>query len=206
MNKICNNCRKRLTLDNFHKKPGGKFGYNSICKICRKNKRLEGPKRKKIPELVRCANCKELKTINKFYRKSSSVSGYQSYCKKCQRSKIKISKSKIENYSKIVLKKFGNLNKEVKINISYLDILNRFRIQDGKCQISKHELEHESDMKGRTDNIWNFSILPKENVKEINSSDDFILVINLIYSIQKIYKYPTTKILEIYRELFDNNE
>ena len=34
--KVCSNCKKELTIDNFHKDRKGKFGVKEKCKECRK--------------------------------------------------------------------------------------------------------------------------------------------------------------------------
>ena len=65
-------------------------------------------------------------------------------------------------------------------------------------------MTHYVDSKGRTDNIWNITIIPlkESGILEIK---DIRLVINLIYSVSKKYNYNTDKVLEIYRELLAIN-
>ena len=94
--------------------------------------------------------------------KKQSKDGLQSYCKNCHKKKISDSNSKIERFSKIILKKFKNENKNCIINISSKDIIDKFNEQKGKCFITNHNLTHICDLKQRTDNIWNYVLWPNK--------------------------------------------
>ena len=62
-------------------------------------------------------------------------------------------------------------------------------------------MTHIVDLKQRTDNIWNLSIMcNKNNLNEINK-DDIILVCNLIYSTKKLYKLNENEIQTIYKNI-----
>ena len=111
--------------------------------------------------------------------------------------------SNLQNYTKIILKKFKNRNKDKKININSNDIINQYRNQEGLCYITKHELTHEVDIKQRTDNIWNLSIIIKDdNSTEINNND-ILLVCNLIYTTKKKYHLDENQIKDVYNNIIN---
>lgn len=199
MYKTCSHCKNHKLLDDFHKLKMGQFGRHSECKDCRKIKR------KNITSVISntlCCNlCNKRQPTDKFYINNSSKSGHQSYCIDCQKTIIASSKSKINNFSKIILEKFKKKNKEIKITLSEADIINQFNKQKGLCHITNHNMTHEVDIKQRTDNIWNYSIyIERNNLKEITKSD-IHLVVNLIYTIKNLYKLDHNSILKIYKEI-----
>ena len=110
--KTCTSCNVSKGLNDFHKLQKGFLGRNSVCKLCRKNKRLL-KKNNFInqSELYLCTTCNKRKNYKYFYKNKSSSTGLQSYCKKCQTKKISESKSKLINFSKIILKKFKKKKK-----------------------------------------------------------------------------------------------
>ena len=59
--------------------------------------------------------------------------------------------SKLENYIKIILKKFKKKFKKKKITLTSQDIINKYNDQYGYCSITKHKMTHMVDKKGRTD-------------------------------------------------------
>ena len=204
MFKTCTKCNIHLSLDKFHLLKKGKYGRHPQCKSCRKNNKNEIINFKKITEIT-CSCCGITKSINYFYKNKSNINGYQIYCKTCNKIKIAQSMSKLDNYIKIVLKKFKSKNKDKKLNININDIKSLFREQEGNCAISNHEMTHNVDIKQRTDNIWNLSIMCKKNcLKEINKNDIY-LVCNLIYSTKKLYNLNENEIKNIYNNINNNN-
>ena len=109
MYKLCSKCNIHKSLNDFHKLKKGRFGKHSICKICRKTARINKIKLQKnqlvITKNILCNKCNIIKSPKLFYKNYSSKNGYQNYCKECQRELIAKSMSKIENYSKILIKK-----------------------------------------------------------------------------------------------------
>jgi len=198
MFKICTNCNKHLALNNFHKLKNGRFGRHSRCKLCRKI--VINTIQKKSPNKLLCHCCKKVKNIYQFYKNKRSSTGHQSYCTFCQKEKMVQSMSKINNYLKLVLKKFNNKNKDSQINIDVNDLLNIYRQQDGLCGITGHKLTHIVDKKQRTDNIWNISILKKNDNTCVNH-DDIMLVCNFVYSTKKIYNLNENELTAIYKNI-----
>ena len=199
MFKICTSCNKYLALDNYHKLKKGKFGRHPRCKTCRKlvKRKLTN---KTINEIC-CNNCGLLKNKNQFYKSRSNLTGYQIYCKPCQKEKITYSMSKLDNFIKIILKKFIKKHKNKTIELSVNDILELYNKQEGICQITKHRLENKVDSKQRTDDIWNISILVKDdNKKELNKNDVY-LVCNLISSTKHLYNLNEKELKAIYQKV-----
>ena len=83
------------------------------------------------------------------------------------------------------------------INITIDDIKNKFEEQEGKCFISNKNLTHVTDIKQRTDNVWNMSIYIDDNCNEINY-DNFKLVIHMIYTIKELYKLDFLEVKSMY--------
>ena len=199
MYKTCSHCKNHKLLDDFHKLKKGQFGKHSVCKDCRKIKRKNVTNI--ISDTLYCNLCNKILSIDNFYINNSSKSGHQSYCIDCQKNIIASSKSKIDNFSKIILEKFRKKNKDIIINLNVNDIINQFNKQKGLCYITKHKMTHKVDNKQRTDNIWNFSIyVEQNNLKEINKVH-IHLVVNLIYTIKYLYKLDHNSILKIYKEI-----
>ncbi len=202
MYKYCSNCKNFTSLNDFHKLKNGKFGKNSVCKLCRKNISKDKNYTFDILKNYNCPNCNTIKNAKDFYKNKKNLNGLQSICKTCQKLRIANSMSKLKNYSKVILKKFINKNKSLKINLNYEDLIKKFKEQNGLCVLTKHKLEHKVDLKQRTDNIWNFSIYINNNLnKNIINYHDFNLIINLIYTMQNLYKINIQKSLQIYKEL-----
>lgn len=208
MFKTCTKCNTQLSLDNFHKLNKGKYGTYPQCKLCRKlNKKLTNDKKIILKDNIidlTCFNCGLIKPKSEFYKNNNSNTGFQIYCKICNKEKIAISMSNLQNYTKIILKKFKNKNKDKKININSNDVIKLYREQEGLCYITKHELTHEVDIKQRTDNIWNLSIIIKDdNSTEINNND-ILLVCNLIYTTKKKYHLDENEIKDVYNNIINN--
>lgn len=203
MFKNCSQCKTHLSLKSFHRLKKGYLGRHSICKSCRKhNRSLNKVRNIDKEQYLKCLNCGINKSCQEFYINRSVSSGYQTYCKECQKHKIANSMSKLHIYSKTILKKmqkkYHNLNLNWKINPE--DIIRKYREQDGKCYISKHSLTHQVDLKQRTDNIWNISLLIDLDKSEVTYSN-FHLVIHLIYTMKELYKMDNDTILSMYKEL-----
>ena len=189
MEKQCKKCSKYKRLEKFHKHKNGKFGRHSVCKICRKN--IE--KKYNPDEKRKCNICEEILDSSKFYKNKNNKTGLSSHCKKCYLDRRSKNQSKLENYIKIMLKKF---KRKHKVSFDAINLLRVFNCQQGRCYISKHKMTHSVDKKGRTDNIWNASILPI-NDKDILDISDVRLVTNFFYSVKKKYKLNTREILNI---------
>ena len=199
MEKYCKNCNSYKKFDQYHKHKKGQFGLYPICKLCRKNKKNVNSSNNNITHKV-CSNCKKRFDSEHFYKNSNTKTGLTSNCKKCYLEKRSKNQSKIENYMRIILTKFQKKHKtKFKIN----ELIRKYNQQDKKCFISNHNMTHIIDIKGRTDNIYNASIIPI-NKKDCYDIDDIKLGINLFYSVGKKYDLNTDKILQIYRELTNN--
>ena len=160
MYKVCSQCKKHKELNDFHKLQKGLYGRHSMCKMCRKNTRILRSQKKVIKTNIYlvCSDCNIQKHCSDFYINRSSNCGYQSYCKTCQTLKISKSMSKLENYAKIILKKFIKKNKKKIVNITVQNIIDAYHRQYGLCAITRHKMTHDTDVHQRTDNIWNMSI------------------------------------------------
>lgn len=189
MYKTCSKCDTHKNISQFHKLKSGKFGVHSICKQCRSISR----KRYNYEIINKEKVCKLCNLPKKFYKNKSSKDGLQTYCIDCQKKKISKSKSKLENFCKIILEKFKKKHKNIKINITISDLIKKYKEQNGKCFITKHSLTHEVDIKQRTDNIWNLSIIHNSN--EVNY-ETFNLGIHLIYTLKNLYQIDD--ILKVY--------
>ena len=195
--KVCKNCEKSKDLNNFHRQKKGFLGRNSVCKDCRKKRKIKYVSTK---DLVLCNMCNIKKKTEDFYKNSSSKNGLQSYCKTCQKKNISKSGSKIENFCKLVLKKFKRKNKDKIINLKVNDLIRKYNLQKGKCYLTNHLMLHQIDLKQRTDNIWNLSICCNTNLNVINYKD-FNLGVHLIYTMKHVYNLNDNKIMEIYQNL-----
>ena len=202
MYKVCSKCNKHKDLNNFHKLQKGLFGRHSICKECRKVLRLlkKAGNKKREDIYLRCSGCNKQKHCSEFYVNRSSNYGYQSYCKICQKEKISESMSKLENYVKIILKKFKKKFKKKKVILTNEDIIYKYNEQCGYCSLTKHKMTHTTDIHQRTDNIWNMSIYADSDEKEINKRN-FELVIHFVYTAQNLYKMNKAQILNLYKNL-----
>lgn len=199
MEKYCKNCSKYKSFNEFHKHKNGMFGLYSICKLCRKNNKFTTNNRiKTIENNIRCKDC--LKTMNSkfFYKNNNSKNGFTTRCKDCYLLNRSNNQSKIENYLKLILDKF---KKKHKITFTVQELLRKYYQQNKKCYITKHKMTHIVDKKGRTDNIFNISIITDEE-KDRYEIDDIKLTINLFYSVSKKYNLDTESILKVYDELF----
>jgi len=207
--KTCKKCNETKELEKYHILKKGFLGRNSICKICRKKQRKQSSTIQKtidIKKLYLCNKCNKRKNSKNFYRNSSSKNGLQSYCKICQKKIISQSKSKLENFAKIILNKYIKKKKDVKINIKYTDIVKKFNQQKGKCYFTNHDMIHLTDIRQRTDNVWNAAIYvdyTKHNKKIVNY-DDFHLTIHLIYTLTEMYQLKENQIIDIYYDLANN--
>jgi len=206
MFKTCTECNKHLALENFHNLKKGKFGKHPRCKLCRKSAYKKGVSNNthNVCDKICCYECGQLKSKNMFYKNKSNKTGYQIYCKNCHRLKISQSMSKLENYFKILLKKFKRkYNKKYIIQITSNDLYQVLRNQEECCVITGHKLESNVDLQQRTDNIWNISIC-LNNAKVIDkkiTKDCIFLVCNLVYTTQKLYNLNKTDLLEIYKQI-----
>jgi len=196
MQKYCTKCLEYKFLDKYHKHKNGKFGRHSKCKNCRKNCI------KKTSQIVirkKCNQCNIILNSSNFYKNKNNTTGLSPSCKTCYLERRSKNQSKIENYMKIILKKF---KRKHTVDLDVLQLIRMYHSQNEKCFISSNKMTHIVDVKGRTDNIWNISIIPINNNKILEISD-VKLCINLFYSVKKKYKLNTTDILDIYHKLSD---
>jgi hypothetical protein len=202
MYKVCSQCKKHKELDDFHKLQKGLYGRHSMCKLCRKNARILQSQQKVIKTNIYlvCSDCNIQKHCSDFYINRSSNCGYQSYCKICQTLKISKSMSKLENYAKIILKKFIKKNKKKIVNITVQNIIDAYHRQYGLCAITRHKMTHDTDVHQRTDNIWNMSIYVDTKLTKITEKD-FKLVIHFVYTTQNLYKLDIKQTLNLYKNL-----
>ena len=101
---------------------------------------------------------------------------------------------------KKLINKFCNKNK-VSVSFNHNDLIKLYINQNKKCHITKHEMTHLVDSKGRIDNIFNISIMPIDFKKEIIPLEDIKLVINLFYSVGLKYNLGSDNIKSIYKDL-----
>jgi hypothetical protein len=205
MYKVCSQCKKHKELDDFHKLQKGLYGRHSMCKLCRKNARILQSRQKVIKTNIYlvCSDCNIQKHCSDFYINRSSNCGYQSYCKTCQTLKISKSMSKLENYAKIILKKFIKKNKKKIVNITTQNIIDAYHRQFGLCAITKHKMTHDTDVHQRTDNIWNMSIYVDTKLTKITGKD-FKLVIHFVYTAQNLYKLDIKQTFNLYKNLVED--
>ena len=205
MYKTCPKCNKHKKLENYHKQKGGSYGRHSICKECRsiirKKCNLNNIKRKVVPDTKICTLCCKSKKNKEFYKNNSSKDGLQTYCKKCQIKKISLSQSKIENFAKIILNKYIKKHKNLEIKINVKDITKKFNDQKGLCHVTQHKMTHNTDLKQRTDNIWNMAILITNNKAKKITFNDFHLVIHLIYTTKELYGMSIDQVKKLYKKL-----
>lgn len=196
MEKSCTKCYKCKNINDFHILKTGLHGRHSICKECRSN--LRRIYKDEFCDATKyCITCKQILPNNDFYKNKYSNDGLQSYCKICHKKKISESKSKFDTFAKIILNKFKKKHDDLIINITIDDIKNKFEEQEGKCFISNKNLTHVTDIKQRTDNVWNMSIYIDGNCNEINY-DNFKLVIHMIYTIKELYKLDFLEVKSMY--------
>lgn len=199
MEKYCKKCKKYQTFNNFHKHKNGQFGLYPICKSCRKNNIC----REEIKdENLYCKFCNQTLNSCNFFKNKNSKNGFCNICKNCTLIKRSENSSKLDNYFKIIFNKFSKKNKT---NFTIMELKRCYHQQNKKCFISDHIMTHIVDKKGRTDNIFNISILPIVD-KEVYNIEDIKLTINLFYSVSKKYNFSTKNILDIYRELIHKDK
>ena len=88
--KICTTCNEELTIDNFYKVKGSKFGVTSVCKKCKNKKDKEYRAMRKLKDTVPintgtkiCSQCGKKLSVDDFYKQDCGKNGLQSVCKKC---------------------------------------------------------------------------------------------------------------------------
>jgi hypothetical protein len=140
--KVCSKCNQKMSIRQFNKHAGGKFGLEYICKNCK-----QGYKDKRytfVSEAMRtCKTCGLKATNNKelelFQRGSSYKFGRKPHCKKCYLSKGSMINS--NNSLERRCKKFGITVEEYNSFVS---------IQNNSCAICK---KHKDDFSGRGNNF-----------------------------------------------------
>lgn len=209
MFKTCTNCNIHLPLDNYHILSIGKYNRHPVCKSCRKLKYLNKKNNTTIKtndellDELTCNLCGILKPVSEFYKNNANSSKCQNFCKVCNKKKIVDSMSKIDNFIKIILKKFTNKNKNKKINLDIEIIKTLLTEQEGLCAITGHKMTNIVDIKQRTDNIWNIAIMAKNNDFDLIDKDNILLVCNLVYSTKKMYKLDQNQLQNLYRNIIN---
>ena len=203
MYKTCSKCSRHLSTVDYHKLKRGTFGRHSVCRNCRSKLRKKKNNIVSVSEKI-CLHCNIQLSENMFYKNKNSNDGLQSYCKTCHKLKISKSNSELDRFAKIILNKYIKKQKNKIINITFNDIIKKYKEQKKLCYITKHEMTHKSDIKQRTDNIWNLSIYLEDECNILNYNN-FHLVANLIYSIKEIYKLSNKDTYNIYNDLLNNS-
>ena len=102
--KVCNGCKKKLSIDLFHKNKNEPYGVHSICKQCKEKYRQENRERllkndrkrweqykkqlekyplsKNATKICNC--CKKELPINIFYKDLTKRDGLTTFCKSCK--------------------------------------------------------------------------------------------------------------------------
>ena len=117
--KICNNCKKELTIDNFHKQRAGKFGVKSKCKECC-NKRNNPPNEDiNIKQTCTGICVRELPaTTEFFYKKKNGKFGVRGKCKECYNKRQK-EKNNPPNEDSNIKKTCTDCNKEFPATLEF---------------------------------------------------------------------------------------
>ena len=108
------------------------------------------------------------------------------------------SMSKTENFLKIILKKFIKKHKNKEVNLTLHGLKKIYIQQNKKCAITLHPMDSIVDIRQRTDNIWNISILILDKTKQIIDKNNILLVCNLVYSTKNIYNLNLEDLRNIY--------
>ena len=88
--KFCTRCEQVKSLELFNKQLRGKFGRNSWCKACQREKLLETACSITLAE-KKCTCCKAVKPAADFMVSKTAIHGLQGRCRECMRwEKIKI--------------------------------------------------------------------------------------------------------------------
>jgi len=126
--KICTNCKKEKSIDEFAKRKDSKDGLNYWCNSCRKEKRSIWEKDKEKREfrkiekfereknydlgLKKCIKCKEIQRLSEFPFREDSKDGLRSNCNKCTQHSNIIKYSENKEEIKANSKAYYNENKE----------------------------------------------------------------------------------------------
>ena len=94
-------------------------------------------------------------------------------CKECHKLAISNSLSILFPYLKMLLKKFGKKHNKKVLNFNIESLIRKYRLLDGKCEISGIVMEHIVNKKQQFDNIWNTAILYNSPTDPV-VSDEFI--------------------------------
>ena len=179
--KQCSKCEKNLSINNYHNCKGGKYGKHSICKVCR---RLRETDNILFNDIRCCPKCNIRKGIIDFYANNPTN------CKECHKLAISNSLSKLIPYLKMLLKKFGKKHNKKVLNFNIDSLIRKYRLLDGKCEISGVVMEHIVNKKQQFDNIWNIAILYNSPTEDINiiEIDHIQLVCHLAKTMSTLYK------------------
>lgn len=137
--KICSICNVDKPLTEFTKLKAGKYGRNSQCKNCRKEKR-KATQYDRPPDttLVQCVRCNRTLTAESFNTDRSATTGLQTYCRDCHKKEITDIASTFNGFlSKLV----ANLNriakkKQIEVTITPEDIASLYEKQQGRCAVT----------------------------------------------------------------------
>jgi hypothetical protein len=90
--KVCTKCKKKKSINEFHKCKKGKNGKKAVCITCRcisaSNHRKKIVKKNRLnkpptPKKRTCPKCKVIKDGTDFYSNLSNVNGISCWCKTC---------------------------------------------------------------------------------------------------------------------------
>jgi len=123
--KICSNCKKELTIDNFHKQRTGKFGVQTQCKECRNKKDKERNKPINTDANIKrsCTDCgKEFPaTLEYFHRSKSGKFGVTAECKECFNKRQKEKNNPINTDASIKQVCTGECGEELPATLEYFN-------------------------------------------------------------------------------------
>lgn len=111
MERECTVCRETLSLDQFNKKKGAKFGCTARCKDCIKKNMLyyeyAGDDKEKT-----CVDCNKTKTLNNFWKDKRITDGTKGYCINCGKKRNDAYHEKFPERIKFMNKRYYDNNKE----------------------------------------------------------------------------------------------
>lgn len=148
--KTCKNpdcsCINPQPLTAFDKHAHYEFGRNNICKVCRKIQRSAQSHPRKETGTKKCSGkCGKILDVSEFHSDKYNTDGLQSCCKTCHIGRQKSAYSKYTGCIKKLLKDARGRakKKNKKFDITYDDIDELYKLQNGKCAITQLEMQHD---------------------------------------------------------------
>jgi len=142
--KICRLCDTIKPLDDFNKSSGVKDGFANECKECRHNQRNELNFERITTGTKHCNSCNSTKDVSEFNSDSKNSDGLRSTCKQCTKNTVEKYNSTFEGYIQNLFKDLiSNAKKRnVIVNITKQDIINKYHEQAGLCKLSYIYMTH----------------------------------------------------------------